>query len=257
MSTLKTTNISHPDSPTSQIALTSASVTVNSILKLNSTVDFTSASITGLDLLPSQTGQSGKYLTTNGTVASWGVVDLSTKADINSPTFTGVPAAPTAAAGTNTTQLATTAFVTTADNLKANLASPTFTGVPAAPTAAARTNTTQLATTAFVYKEVNEVAVDTKTASYTLAVADAGKVIEMNVASANNLTVPLNSSVAIPVGSTIDIVQYGAGQTTIVPASGVTIRSRDGLLKLYRRYSGATLYKRGTNEWVLIGDLVA
>lgn len=71
-------------------------------------------------------------------------------AKLASPTFTGVPAAPTAGAGTSTTQLATTAFVTTADNLKANLASPTFTGVPAGPTAAGGTNTTQLATTAFV-----------------------------------------------------------------------------------------------------------
>ena len=43
--------------------------------------------------------------------------------------LTGSPTAPTASAGTNTTQLATTAFVTTADNLKANLASPTFTGL--------------------------------------------------------------------------------------------------------------------------------
>lgn len=50
------------------------------------------------------------------------------KAPIASPTFTGIPAAPTAAANTSTTQLATTAFVTTADNLKAPLASPTFTG---------------------------------------------------------------------------------------------------------------------------------
>lgn len=72
------------------------------------------------------------------------------KANIASPTFTGVPAAPTATAGTNTTQVATTAFVTTANNLKANIASPTFTGVPAAPTAATGTNTTQVATTAFV-----------------------------------------------------------------------------------------------------------
>jgi hypothetical protein len=40
------------------------------------------------------------------------------KANVASPTFTGVPAAPTASVGTNTTQLATTAFVTTADNLK-------------------------------------------------------------------------------------------------------------------------------------------
>lgn len=56
------------------------------------------------------------------------VGNIALKANIASPTFTGVPAAPTAAANTNTTQLATTAFVTTADNLKANLASPTFTG---------------------------------------------------------------------------------------------------------------------------------
>lgn len=67
-----------------------------------------------VDALPSQTGNSGKYLTTNGTVASWAVLDLSTKADINSPNFTGTPLAPTATVGTNTTQIATTAFVSTA-----------------------------------------------------------------------------------------------------------------------------------------------
>jgi hypothetical protein len=72
------------------------------------------------------------------------------KAPLASPAFTGTPTAPTAAAGTNTTQLATTAFVTTADNLKAPLASPSLTGTPVAPTAAPDTNTTQLATTAFV-----------------------------------------------------------------------------------------------------------
>jgi hypothetical protein len=75
---------------------------------------------------------------------------LLTKANIASPAFTGVPTAPTAALGTNTTQLATTAFVTTEVALKANLASPAFTGIPTAPTASAGTNTTQLATTAFV-----------------------------------------------------------------------------------------------------------
>jgi hypothetical protein len=73
----------------------------------------------------------------------------SLKAPKASPTLTGVPAAPTAAALTSTTQIATTAFVTTADNLKANIASPTLTGVPAAPTATPGTNTTQIATTAY------------------------------------------------------------------------------------------------------------
>lgn len=48
---------------------------------------------------------------------------------------------------------ATIAFVNAADNLKANSASPTFTDTPAAPTAAAGTNTTQLATTAHVFAE--------------------------------------------------------------------------------------------------------
>lgn len=85
------------------------------------------------------------------------VIASATKADFLSPTFTGTPAAPTAAAATNTTQIATTAFVTAAIAvedavvaLKAPLASPTFTGVPAVPTAAVNTNTTQAASTAFV-----------------------------------------------------------------------------------------------------------
>lgn len=78
------------------------------------------------------------------------VADLAAKAPLVSPALTGTPTAPTAGAGTSTTQLATTAFVTTADNLKAPLASPALTGTPTAPTAAISTNTTQLATTAYV-----------------------------------------------------------------------------------------------------------
>lgn len=75
---------------------------------------------------------------------------LGLKADLASPALTGTPTAPTATAGTSTTQIATTAFVTAADNLKAPLASPALTGTPTAPTAAGGTNTTQIATTAFV-----------------------------------------------------------------------------------------------------------
>jgi hypothetical protein len=115
---------------------------------------------------------------------------LGLKANLASPAFTGVPTAPTATAGTNTTQLATTAFVRAAVDalldappgaldtlnelaaalgddanfastvtnslaLKANLASPALTGTPTAPTATAGTNTTQLATTAFVKAEAD------------------------------------------------------------------------------------------------------
>lgn len=94
-----------------------------------------------------------QYLRENG---DWTALDLSSltgelgnKAPINSPNFTGVPVAPTPASGSNTTQVATTAFVTDAVADKAPLASPAFTGTPTAPTAASGTNTDQVATTKF------------------------------------------------------------------------------------------------------------
>jgi len=96
-----------------------------------------------------------------------------------------------------------------------------------------------------------------QTASYTLVLSDADKLVEMNVGSANNLTVPLNSSVAFSTGTQILLAQYGAGQTTVVATSGVTIRSNGGKLKLNVQYSGATLIKIAENEWYLFGDIVA
>jgi hypothetical protein len=93
---------------------------------------------------------------------------LDAKADVDSPALTGTPTAPTAAFGSNSTAIATTAFATnlisyTSSLINANIAaansqislratinSPAFTGVPTAPTPASNTNTTQIATTAFV-----------------------------------------------------------------------------------------------------------
>jgi hypothetical protein len=94
-----------------------------------------------------------------------------------------------------------------------------------------------------------------QTASYTLVLGDADKLVELNNASANNLTIPLNSSVAFATGTQILLAQYGAGQTTIVATSGVTIRSNGAKLKLNAQYSGATLIKIDTNEWYLFGDI--
>ena len=95
-----------------------------------------------------------------------------------------------------------------------------------------------------------------QTASYTLVLTDRNKLVEISNASANNLTVPLNSSVAYPVGSQITILQTGAGQTTIVATVGVTINATPGL-KLRTQWSSATLVKRATDTWVAIGDLTA
>ena len=94
-----------------------------------------------------------------------------------------------------------------------------------------------------------------KTGNYTLVLTDAHHYVEMEVGSANTLTVPLNSSVAFPVGTEIKVTQLGTGQTTIQASLGVTIHSQGGKNKTVGQYSVCTLIKRLTNEWYLYGDL--
>jgi hypothetical protein len=140
---------------------------------------------------------------------------------------------------------------------KAPLASPALTGTPTAPSASAYADTNQLATTAQVYDTVTSVLENAQTGlAYTLALADAGKLLTLNNAAAITLTIPTNASVAFPLGTRIDLLQYGAGQVT-VGGAGVTIRSFGARLKLAGQYSGATLWKRSADEWVLIGDITA
>jgi hypothetical protein len=106
-------------------------------------------------------------------------------------------------------------------------------------------------------KSAKLITTNRQTASYTLVIGDADKLVEMNVATANNLTIPLNSSVAFATGTQILLAQYGAGQTTVVATSGVTIRSSGSKLKLNAQYSGATLIKIGSDDWYLFGDISA
>jgi hypothetical protein len=74
------------------------------------------------------------------------------------------------------------------------------------------------------------------------------------VASANNLTVPASIFQA---GNQILISQYGAGQTTVVAGSGMTIRSGGAKLKLNVQYSGATLVFISATEAYIFGDLTS
>ena len=104
---------------------------------------------------------------------------------------------------------------------------------------------------------------DRKTDNYTLVLADAGKVIEMNKGSAVNLTIPPDTgggAVDFPVGTQIVIVQLGAGQVTIVEASGgtggnVTTRSDGDKAKIKSQYSSCVLIKHEANEWYILGNL--
>jgi hypothetical protein len=97
----------------------------------------------------------------------------------------------------------------------------------------------------------------TVTASHTLENSDSGKFLRINVSSANNLTIPTDATVNFSVGASIELTQYGAGQTTIVGATGVVVRSKNSQKKISHRYGVAKLIKIATNEWLLSGDLSA
>ena len=94
--------------------------------------------------------------------------------------------------------------------------------------------------------------------TYTTVLADNGKLITQTNASAIATTIPLNASVAYPVGAQINIAQMGAGQVTISGAGGVTIASTGATAtapKLRAQYSTATAVQTATNTWLVMGDI--
>jgi hypothetical protein len=99
--------------------------------------------------------------------------------------------------------------------------------------------------------------ISAKTDSYELSnLNERDTIVEIEMASAATLTIPTNSSIAYPVGTTIDIIQTGSGQITIAGAAGVTVNATPGL-KLRTQWSSATLLKRAENTWLVYGDLTA
>ena len=99
--------------------------------------------------------------------------------------------------------------------------------------------------------------ISAKTDSYTLSnLNERDTIVEISKASAVTLTIPLNATIAYPVGTTIDIIQTGTGQVTIAGAGGVTVNATPGL-KLRTQWSSATLLKRAENTWLVYGDLTA
>jgi hypothetical protein len=113
-----------------------------------------------------------------------------------------------------------------------------------------------------------QTSITTKTNSFTLDLADAGKTILLASSIAGSpipgdpnppitmtLTVPNNTSVSIPVGYQYNLIQFNYGRTIFTSGSGVTVNSKNGQMWIDTQYGKATLLKIGTNEWVLFGDI--
>ena len=161
-----------------------------------------------------------------------------------------------------------TSAIQTQIDAKAPTADPTFTGTVAGVTKThvglgnvdntsdANKPVSTATQTALDLKSNALVTIDPETASYTLVLANREQMVEMNVGSANTLTVPTNGNVAFPIGTRVHVVQTGSGQTTITPAGGVTINGTPGL-KTRAQWSAVTLVKRASDTWIAFGDLTA
>ncbi len=167
---------------------------------------------------PTTTTQSAANSTTRIATTAFVTTADNLKANIASPTFTGTPAAPTASPGTNTTQLATTAYADAIATLKANIASPTLTGTPAAPTATAGTNSTQIATTAYA-----DNAVAKQAEVFTIAISDE--------------TTALTTGTAV-----VTFRMPFACSMTIIPRANVNTVSSSGLPTFDIKKNGTTIF---------------
>ena len=102
--------------------------------------------------------------------------------------------------------------------------------------------------------------INTQTASITLSASFAkDSFVQMNVASANTVTIPPDSTYSYGIGASIDFQQLGAGQTSFVAGAGVTFQAASvngtAALKFRGQYSVATALKVAANTWAIFGDL--
>ena len=94
--------------------------------------------------------------------------------------------------------------------------------------------------------------------TYTLVLDDYKRTVLCTSASAVTVTIPPESSEAWPAGSIVTIVQNGTAQVTVAAGAGVTLNTQGGIGARKTRYQHqmASLFKTGTNTWMITGDLV-
>lgn len=193
-----------------------------------------------IEALPSQIGHNGQYLTTDGSTATWATVEA-------------LPAQ----SGHSGQYLTTNGSVASWATVNATPAIDDLTDVTI--TSATTNDVVYFNGSAWVNKYVQAIPTTTNAqtgTTYTPVLSDAGKIIEISNSSAITLTIPTNANVAYPVGTQITILQTGSGQITVADPAGGTLNATPGK-KLRTQWSSATLLKRATDTWVLIGDLTA
>jgi hypothetical protein len=194
----------------------------------------------------------------NGSTAWNSLAYIATDGDITGVTAgTGISGGGTSGTVTVSIDTSVTADLTTAQTLtNKNLTSGTNTF----PSSLATLTGTETLTNKTLTDPKINLAFDAEIASYTAVLANNGQIVTMDNASANTFSIPTNASVAFPIGTQINVLQIGAGQTTIqaVTSGTTTIQSTGASAaapKLRVRYSAATCVKAGTDLWYVFGDI--
>lgn len=94
-------------------------------------------------------------------------------------------------------------------------------------------------------------------ADYIPALTDVGKTILRTNGSAQTLTMPQNSAVAFPIGSSFSVIAQGAGALTVQAGSGATIEKKGSTSAVIIAKGRVVCTKVGTNAWNIAGDLTA
>ena len=200
-------------------------------------------------------GTAAQWTSANPTLASgeWGFETDTNKAKIGngSTAWNSLAYIITGATGTVTS-------VTAGTGLSGGTITTTGT-IAIDSTVATLTGTQTLTNKTLTDPKIN-LAFDAETASYTAVLANNGQVVTMDNSSANTFSIPTNASVAFPIGTQINVLQIGTGQTTIqAVTSGTTSVLSTGATaaapKLRVRYSAATCLKAGTDLWYVFGDI--
>lgn len=165
-----------------------------------------------------------------------------------------------------------TSAIQTQIDSKAPTAAPTFTGIVTLPstTSIGNVSATEIGyldgVTSQVQSQLNNkdskfytFITESGTARTVTASTDAYGLLSFTSSSGVTVTVPNDSGEGAnwPVGSYVDLIQYGTGQLTVAGASGVTVNATEGYKKSRVQFSTMTLIKVAANEWILTGDTAA
>jgi hypothetical protein len=252
--------------------LTNKTLTTPVISSISNTGTLTLPTTTGTVALtsdiPSLTGyvtETGTQTLSNKTLTTPVISSISNTGTLTLPTSTDTLVG-RATTDTLTNKTLTAPVISTITNT-GTLTLPTTTGtvaltsdIPSLTGYVTETGTQTLTNKTLTDPKIN-LAFDAETgASYTAILANNGQVVTMSNGSGNTFRIPTNASVAFPIGTQINVLQIGAGQTTInaVTSGTTTIESTGAAAaapKLRARYSAATCLKADTDLWYVFGDI--